>query len=242
MLTSRLHDKRKHFAAAVMIAFLATLISMVGIQQAERRAVKAHGKACTFAEVDGQALPIELGKRPFLGELEHAFCLLDGMDRMLDADNFFLISYSAFNLTFFLFLAAIGKARPAVVWILAGLLLAVVMLVADCRENQILRDWIHAGSQPAHFPWPIQGLTAATTVKWGALAVASGLLGLLYLLQARRLAKLVAVPAFAAAAFLAAGLYRLFPPWVQKGAAALVILWLFILIHAVIVAITPRLP
>jgi hypothetical protein len=238
MLTSRLYDARKLFAAAVMVAFLATLVSAVAIPEAGRRAVETPGSACKAEDLDGKMLTLELGEEPVFTDSSQASCLR-GLDRMLDADNFFLVSYSALNLAFFLFLAAIGRARPAILWILVGLLLSLVMLSGDLWENSILRQWIqHSASIP---PSPL--LLTATSVKWGAIAVASVLLGLIYLLHPRRVAKLIALPAFGSAALLVAGLVAHCSQWINQGSTiGLPLLWLFILLHALIVAIAPRLP
>ncbi len=186
-------------------------------------------------DIDKKMLRLELGEAPVFNGPCPAAQVLGGLGQMLDADNFFLVSYSALNLSFFLFLAAIGWARPPAVWIFAGLLLAITMLSADLCENRYLRQWIdHSGSVPLSAQ-----LFTATAVKWGALAAASVLLGLIYLFNPRRKAKLVAVPAFAAAALLAAGLYQRCADWVNYGGGGLLVLWLLILIHSVIVAIEP---
>jgi hypothetical protein len=238
MLMSTLYDARKHFAAAVMITFLATTVSAIAIEEAGRRAVEVPKSACAPQELEKPMLLLELGLPLSLGDRDHALCILRGLGQRLDADNFFLLSYGALNLAIFLFLVALGRARPPWLWISAGLLLALVMLSADLRENQFIRQWIELAATVA----PSALLFTATAVKWGALAAASALLGLIYLFHPGAVAKLVALPAFASTALLAAGLYQRCPDWVNDGAAGLFLLWLAILIHAVIVAIEPPPP
>jgi|1185.fasta_scaffold76355_2 hypothetical protein len=230
-------DRKKHFAAAVMIAFLATLVSAIGIPEAGKRAFETPGSACHFKEAIAKSkimLRLELGEKlSFHGRLCPASNFFDALGEMLYADNFFLIAYSALNLSFFLFLAAIGRARPPLLWILTGSLLALVMLSADLWENSYIRQWIdHSGTVPLS-----PSVFTATAVKWGAIAVASGLLGRFYWFHSPRLGKVVAVPAFAAAALLAAGLACGCWQWIDWASTVLAVLWLFILIHAVIVAL-----
>jgi hypothetical protein len=247
---SVLQDSRKLFAATVMVTFLATAVSFFGIIEAGRRAVEKQDNACAVSDLQNPMIELALRKRTDLGDPAHpekARCILEGLERKLDADNFFLIAYSALNLSFFLFLAAIGRVRPALVWSLAGLLLAAVMLGADWWENQQLYRWIDLArkSFPPNLPVApdlLERLAGATGVKWGVQAVASALLGLIYLTAPRPAARLVALPAFAAMGLLTAGLTEPCPTWVQSGAVVLIVLWIMILIHAVLVAIEPRLP
>jgi hypothetical protein len=243
MLTSTLYGARKHFAAAVMIAYLATAISVAAIQEAVR-VVETHGSTCTSTDVN--MLPFEQGKLLIpIDNPDKALCILKGLDGMLEADNFFLLAYSALNLAFFLFLAAVLRLKSTVLWIFIalGLIVSVAMLCADYRENQLFRQWIeqarpvlkaHLGSLP-----PLPSLDA-TRIKWIALAVSSALLGLAYLFHPSRVAKLIILPAVAAAAVLVASLSAQSPDFVFTWRLAdLAILWLAILIHAVIVAIEP---
>jgi len=235
----KLRDRKKLFAAALMIAFLATLISAYRIPEAGREAYETPGSACHFKEDVAKSkwmLRLELGETPPLHGPCPASNLFAALGAMLDADNFFLIAYSALNLSFFLFLAAIGWARPPFPWILTGALLALVMLSADLWENGYIRQWID--SSGTVFPARV---FIATAVKWGAIAGASALLGFLYLRAPQRKARLVAVPAFAAAALLVAGLAGRCWHWLDWGSSyALVVFWLAILIHSVIVAVEQK--
>ncbi|HSS51594.1 MAG TPA: hypothetical protein VLX28_21835 [Thermoanaerobaculia bacterium] len=241
----KLHDARKLFAAAVMVAFLATTISVIAINKAGQRAIEAPSPACQVGDLG--MLSLEQGKSPVsVDNPKKALCVLAGLKEELYADDVFLLSYSALNLAFFLFLAATMRFRAAVQWALigVGLFLAVTMLCADFRENQIFLQWIHQ-AQGALATAPAGSLPSgpaieATQIKWSALAVASALLGLIYLLNPSRMAKLVALPALGSAAILVASLSEGSPHFVFTGRlAALGFLWLAILVHAVIVAIEP---
>lgn len=244
MPVSRLHDARKLFAAAVMIAFLATTISALAFKEAGQKAVETPKSGCHF-EKDLSKVMLRLELRLDQTLAPKAPCqasfVLKALDRSLDADNYFLVSYSALNLSFFLFLAAIGWARPRALWIVLGSVLALGMLSADLCENGYLRQWIKSsGNVP-----PSAHLFSATATKWGALAAACTLLGSIYLAHPKW-ARLAALPAFTTAALLVAGLvkpYSLWIDWVSNY--ALPAFWLAILIHAVIVAIespSPGLP
>ena len=235
MLTSTFCESRKLFAAAVMVTYLATAISAIAVNEAGRRTVETAGSGCQFKDLDQRMLRLELGEEVPFKDQCHAFCILGGLDRMLDADTWFLFSYSALNFSFFLFLAAIGRIRYLFVWLSAGLHLAFLMLSADLSENGYIRQWIGQYGTVAPSPF----LFNATAVKWGTLAVAGVLVGLIYLFHPRRVARLVALPAFAAAALLWTGLEKKWFSWINYGSAALGLLWLGILIHAVIVAIEP---
>jgi hypothetical protein len=250
MPMSTLLDQKKHFAAAVLIAFLATLVSGLGIQVAGQHAVEKQETACKAGDLDMSSF--EQGKAPVsAGEPSKALCELEGLKAQLHADDVFLFTYSALNFSFFLFLAAILQFPPSILrfrtavrWAVtgAGLVLAVVMLCADFRENQLFLHWIcqarHALSTDLSGALPPGPAIEATRLKWSALAAASALLGLIYLVNPSRVAKLVALPAFGTAAVLVASLAVQSPPALLKGRlAALGVLWLAILIHAVIVAI-----
>jgi hypothetical protein len=108
------------------------------------------------------------------------------------------------------------------------------MLSADLRENSYINQWIASSGTV-----PLSPLVfTATAVKWGVIAGASLLFGFIYLSAPQGKAKLVALPAFAAAALLVAGLVKHCWQWIDWGSSyALPALWLFILIHAVIVAL-----
>ncbi|HEV7503719.1 MAG TPA: hypothetical protein VGS07_02290 [Thermoanaerobaculia bacterium] len=244
---STLSARKKILAAALMIAFLATLVSSFGIPAAARQAVKAPpARACTFEDLDKKMLPLELGcplPSVLQGNSKRALCILHGFDEMLDADTLFLISYSALNLTVFLFLVAAGRARPALIWLFVGLLLTLGMLLGDLAENHFLRELIKLARNPdpraqaAAMPGLESLLKYATSTKWLSLAVAGLLLSLIYLAEERFFLRIVSLPAFGTAVLVSLGLSKQSPWMINQGMAMLATLWLGALIHAVIVAI-----
>lgn len=250
MLTEKLLLRRKLLAALVMTGGLATLVSTLGIQVAGNRTVDGQA-ACSAVHLKGAMLPLELGAPPELGRTSAA-CFLRALDAMLDADTVFLISYSALNLTLFLFLAGLGRLRPAFLWCLAGGILSVVMLLGDWFENQALYQWVgqarHTlGSGSPSFPaHPPSFLALATDAKWIALAVAGLLLGVAYLFQRPWLLKLLILPAALCAGLIGMGVYRSYAAHDSSGAdqithgmSALAILWTGGLLHSIVVALQP---
>ncbi|HEY4563231.1 MAG TPA: hypothetical protein VIJ36_09640 [Thermoanaerobaculia bacterium] len=244
-MTEKLPVKRKLLAALVMTAGLATVISALGIPAAAKRAVP-QGAACRADELKGAMLPLELGTPLNLGGPEKASCTLTGLRAMLGADNLFLISYSSLNFFLFLFLVGSGRLRPAFLWCSAGTLLSVVMLVGDALENRALYQWIDearlAPGGPAFSMPPPSFLAVATNSKWIAIAVASLLCGVAYLLQRSRFLKPLIIPAVVCAGLVGLGVYRQDVDLIKYGMMSLTILWGFGLLHSIAVILQPSLP
>jgi hypothetical protein len=132
-------------------------------------------------------VPRGLGLRLELASSRHeARSLLEGapleaLNCSIGVDYGFLISYSLLNAALFLFLRGLSSAgswlrHPA--FIVAGLVLAVLMLVGDAVENQQIQACIHA------FPGTYSGaflLAFFARMKWLSLGVASLLLGAAFL-------------------------------------------------------------
>jgi hypothetical protein len=246
VLKDKLQQKRKLLAALVITTGLATLVSALGVPKAGDRV--SRGCRSSHWDSKGAMLPLELGQPIPLGGPVRAGCILAGLDAMLGADTIFLISYSALNLTLFLFLVGLGRLRPALLWVSAGVVLSAVMFFGDLFENRALYEWIGQarrtlGSMSPDFPLPPPPLLAlATTSKWIALAVASALCGLAYLFQRRWFLRFLALPGALAAGFLLLGISRSCQDWINYGVTALGLLWAGGLVHAVVVVLEEVLP
>jgi hypothetical protein len=241
----KLSVKRKLFAALVMTAGLATLISALGVPLAGRQSAQRN-PSCASDDFEGAMLPLELGQPPTIGTSPHADCYLDALHDMLGADNLFLISYSSLNFFLFLLLVGSGGLRPATLWCLAGTILSVVMLAGDFWENQALYQWIkearHALGGPAFSMPPPSYLALATNSKWIALAVASLLGGVAFLFQRFRLLKLLILPGAVGAVLIGMGVYHQDSDRILSGMNWLIALWTGGLLYAVLVALEQASP
>lgn len=183
-----------------------------------------------------------------------AACIRKGLAAQTTADFLFIPAYSALSLALFLFIATFWDAasprqhRPLLSWtILAlGLLLALVMAVADVRENFQLQAILHIAqtTSPAAesaIGERLPALKAATTLKWGALALSAALLAVFW--RSHASSRLVWLPRFfgvATAAAFAAGLTVCGWRLVGIGMAGLFLLWLLGLVHALAVIVAPE--
>jgi hypothetical protein len=245
-------QSRKFCAALVIIAWLATLVSLWGMQDAGRRAVTSE-KTCTSKDLRNLGLRLEMASSPddAMGLLNRdpvkAACLRSGLAAQVRADRLFLIAYSGLVLILFLFVRALWIAPPrersSVGWGLlgVGLLLAAAMLAGDVIENRHLIQMIEQArsNQPLQAP-AFSRLVFAGGLKWGALAASALLLAVSWISQpSRRLVWVLRLLGVAAAALFIAGL--VIHDWqiIGAGMAALSAFWLAALIHAVAVAIEP---
>lgn len=257
---------RKFCAALVIIAWLATLVSLWGMQDAGRTAVA--GTACTPKDLEGLGLELEMAPSPdrALALLDGdqarpacplvarpapplragmAGCLRAGMTAQVRADYLFIPAYSGLVLALFLFVRAVWIGPPyerrALGWglLAAGLLLAAAMLLGDVVENRYLTRMIESAENGL----PLQEtafarLGLAGQLKWGALAASALLLGSTWASKSRR--RLVWVPrllGLLAAALFIAGLVIPDPCFVSAGMGALAVFWFAALIHAIAVAV-----
>jgi hypothetical protein len=248
VLKDTLYVWHKHLATLVIVAALATIVTAAGIPKAAEKAI-GDSHACRASDLKNAMVPLELGKGKdfLLGKSPRAECLLAGLGAMLDADNFFLVSYSLLNLFLFLFLAGAVRLLWSPLWCFTGVALSATMLVGDWLENRALYLWITqasraAGRGAAAFPMPPPWfLGPATTGKWMALAVSSLLVGLYYLYAIDRpsLLKLLTLPAAFGAGALLTGVCRNSPEWILTGMYGLVLLWAGGLLQAIL-AVTER--
>jgi hypothetical protein len=126
---------------------------------------------------------------------------LKGLDRSIAVDYGFLVSYSLLNAGLFLFLRGLAPEgswlrNPA--FVVAGLVLAALMLVGDAVEDQQMQACIHA------FPGTYTGpflLAVFGRMKWLALGVASLLLAAAFWSLPWGWPGMIALAAYALAAF-----------------------------------------
>jgi hypothetical protein len=239
---------RQRWAVWVMIAWLATAISVWAIAAAGDRALqsdlcascRADGDPCKFKE--RKVLDFELGKEDVFEQAEQSPCIQQWIKASTRADFLLIPSYGALVAFIFLLLSVPRDIRdqPAPrAWAILGILLAVVMMAADITENVLIFRSIKVG-QVVPFLW------AATEAKWIVLALASGLAGLLASVRGQgrqgwmsAMAGSIAFAGFATNILLAGGLLLARTPAkptrvLNFGTTWVLPLFLFlILIHAV---------
>lgn len=241
---------RRFCAALVIIAWVASLVSIWGMQEAGRRAV-APLKTCKPADLQGIGLRLEMARgsaeaQKILdggesGDPRKAACLRSGMAAQVHADDWFIPAYSGLVLALFLFVRACWIAPPwerkAAGWglLALGVVLALAMAIGDVLENRQLEAMIRADGSSV-----LTALHNAGAVKWGALAASALLLALLWRSKpSSRLVWVLRLLGVTAAALLIAGLVRSDPQIVNAGMGALAAFWLTALIHAIAVAVEP---
>lgn len=237
-------------AALVIIAWLATLVSLWGMLDAGRRAVTPQ-EGCQPKDLQNIGLRLEMAGSPgdalkiLNGDPIKAACLRSGAAAQVRADYLFIPAYSGLILALFLFVRAFWIAPPrekgSIGWALLtlGLFLAAAMLVGDVVENLHLTKLIKLAEADQQLPKPLfDRLGFAGQLKWGALAASALVLALTWTARSPRL--LVWVPrllGLAAAALFITGLVRTDWKIVSSGMIALAAFWLAALIHAVTVAV-----
>ena len=204
----------KACAALVMIAWLATLVSLWGFGVAGRRAI-GDDPSCSMGDLQNRGVRLELASdagemRDILnGDPFQAECIRRGeAGTVIFGDSFFLVCYSLLVLALFLFVRALrpssGRALAAV-----GVLLALTMAAGDVVENLHLLRVIQLAGEPDP---PLDaiaaqwfGLKTAAYVKMGALALATVVLGALWPSRSRW-ARVLQLFGFAAAALFVAAM------------------------------------
>ena len=245
---------RKRWAVCVVIAFLATAISAWAIDLAGSGALQERGcEPCREPHdpcaLKGRGLRVELAAqqssdvRDFLpwNQPRAAQCIVSWLTARNEADFLLIPSYSALTAFIFLLLAAPRWTddRPAPrFWVLIGVLLAAVMLIADVAENALTFEWTTSPFLGRAMP----GLWTATAAKWGAVGLAAALAGVLALIRRspRWTAVAIGLAGLATGALLAWGLVRGSVSWLGLGTLAVTLFFLFALIHAVTVLVRPE--
>ncbi|HEV8579169.1 MAG TPA: hypothetical protein VGX68_08800 [Thermoanaerobaculia bacterium] len=243
-------------AALVMIGWLASLIAFWGMTVAGRDAV-AGDKSCGAKDLQSRGVRLEMAATApkALDVLNHepakAACIRRGAAAQVKADYLFIPAYSLLALSLFLFVRALREELSGRMSVLqkvlpaAGVLLVLAMLIGDVVENLHLTEVIRfAGLKPpeeAGIAGQLPALRAASSVKFAALALSAGLLGVLW--SSKTGSALVWVPrliGLAAAAVFLYGLIR--GEWepVSWGMTVFAALGLAALIHAVAVATDPE--
>ncbi len=253
-------NPRKRWAVWVVIAWLATAISVWAFEIAGTRALAELVCETCRAQEDPCGLAGFKEKIPDL-ELAHPQsktgdkilpccqeCLRRWIEARVRADFLLIPSYSALMAFIFLLLSAPRQQgdRPAGrSWAVAGVLLALGMLAADCAENFLLLRSI--GPPPPLSPSPpdaetLRLLWIATATKWGTIALASALAGVLALIRRTGWVTVMAgLLGLATGGVLAAGIYQASKVLlnVYGGVHCLFAFFFAALIHAVIVIVKP---
>lgn len=183
---------RQRWAAWVMVGFLATAISAWAIGAAGNRVLEKEPnlcKTCLLGEdpckLERKILELELKPQKSSEILRcnqpEEGCIRKWVKAQIYPDFLLIPSYSAL-MAFIFFLLSVPRdiedpSAPRV-WGKIGIVLAVVMLAADIAENALILQLLSTG-EALPFLW------LATAVKWGAVALASALAGVLALRRIR---------------------------------------------------------
>ncbi|HVS00397.1 MAG TPA: hypothetical protein VMW27_27470 [Thermoanaerobaculia bacterium] len=244
-------NPRKRWAVWVIIAWLATVISVWAFETAGTRALAE--KDCKTCRAPDDPC----GDRTVVPrlELEHRqkvkteilrcdqVCLIHWIKAKTCSDFLLIPSYSALFAFLFLLLSAPrsqGDPTAARPWAVIGIVLALTMLTADCAENFLLFRSI--GPPCSLDAETLRLLWTATATKWGAVALASALAGVLALLRRTGWVTVLAgLLGLATAGVLTAGLYQASRELlnVLGGTVLLFLFFTAILVHAVIVIVKP---
>lgn len=250
-------QSRKFCAALVIIAWLATLVSLWGMTDAGRRAVTpepSKPRSCKPRDLQGMGLQLEMASsaataRDLLtghGITDtRAACIRKGVAAQVWADYLLIPAYSCLTLALFLFVRTVRirsqQTQKALGWglLVPGLVLAAAMFVGDVFENLQLTPLIDlAESNRTLSNARFDLLRKAGYLKWSALATSSLLLALLWDSRSfPRLLWLLRLLGVTAAALFIAGLVKTDWQIVNAGMGVLGALWLAALIHAVAVAV-----
>jgi hypothetical protein len=257
----------KFCAALVIIAWVATLVAVWGLQNAGRRAVASANAAapgaCKLKDLEGRGLQLEMARTQDAalkilrddenGDARKGACIRSGMAAQIRVDYLLIPAYSGLTLALFFFVRALwivpsGERKSLTRGLLVlGLLLALAMLVGDVLENRVLTkmiDLVESGLRIPADRMPDELFTAlryAGDVKWGALAASALLLALLW--KSRLFPRLVWVLrllGLAAAALLVTGLVRSDWEIGNWGIYTVSAFWLTALVHAVAIAVEPE--
>lgn len=255
-------NPRKRWAVWVVIAWLATAISVWAFEIAGNKALAEPvcktckvGDTCTLADLKKKVPEIELEDRQPKRTVEilpsSSTCAGRWIEARTKSDFLLIPSYSALMAFIFLLLRAPRKQgdRPAgLSWVVVGVLLALGMLGADSAENVLLLQAIvvpcRMDAEALRLLW------TATATKWGTVALASALAGVLALIRSTGwVTRVAGLLGLVTSGVLALGLYQAMkdPANIESSKALLNEtgpLWLAAfffaaLIHAVIVIVKP---
>jgi hypothetical protein len=242
-------SSRQRWAAWVMISFMATLASMWGIaatgERALRRAPCVSGASrvpmVRPSELEGTILNLELEPDAAPEILRRGGpegpCVQSWVRAEILADFLFIPGYSGF-LAFAVLLLAVsrynGDPPAAWPWRALGILLAAVMLTADVAENLFILRVLDGRGSP--------DLWLATATKWGAVALAIVLAGVLALKRRgeswRCLMALIGAAGLLVGGALAAGVFLHSRDGVQRITnLGLLPFFLLLLIHSIVVMV-----
>lgn len=183
---------RKRAAAFVMIAGLATLLGSWGITQAGEKVRTGSGWECDAMDLERVALPLELADDAaevgaVLGAAPEP-CVREAGRAMVARDWFLIPSYGFLVAAMLLMLASLRLSSSGQWWagLGAGAVLAAVAMAADVVENLLLLRLLAPPGAPAPaLDSTLAALRAATTAKWGALAVAAAVAAILWVWRPR---------------------------------------------------------
>jgi hypothetical protein len=224
-------------AALVMIAWLATVASLWGMTAAGRRAVE-EDTGCEVKETRNRVVQLqkEASEDEVLAALSNP-CIRRSVKAQVKEDLLFLLSYGALNCVLFLFAGTLRGGGRALA--IVGLLLAIAMAAGDAFENLKALDVIglvQQGASRQEIQEPLRLLRSGSLVKWGALALASALLAMLW--PRARYSWIPRVLGLVAAVAVASGLMVEGWKGLSGSMAALGAFWLAALVHAIAVAVT----
>ena len=252
---------RKFCAALVIIAWVATLAAFWGMQDAARRAIAPPQTApaplkaaCTSTDLEGLGIQLEMAssaedaKNLLTGEPVRADCIRRGMAAQVRADYLFIPAYSGLVLALFLFVRSFWITPPrerkpwASALLILGVVLAAAMMTGDVIENLHLTSMIDLAARNHSLPNDaFDRLVLVGRLKWGALAASAFLLALAWASDSwQRLAWVLRLLGFAAAALFIAGLATTQSELVKAGLPVLFGFWLTALIHAIAVAVETK--
>lgn len=183
----------KACAALVLIAWLASIVSLWGFGAAANQAIQEREpKNCSVKDLQDKSVRMELAGDAgevveiLNGDKEKADCIRRGKTAEVGyADSFFLAAYSVLTLALFLFAGALRKS-PGLFRALLGLgiLLAAAMAIGDLVENRHLVEMMELAGKAVppldRIGALLPGLKTAASVKMGAVALATLLLAALW--------------------------------------------------------------
>jgi hypothetical protein len=213
-------------AALVMIAWLASLVSLWGFEVAGNRGIaQSEQKNCSVKDLKAKSVQLEMASdrddvlTTLNGDSAKAECIRRGKTaEVAYADSFFLVTYSLLTLALFLFVRALRMppASPdnsSLALLALGVLLALTMAIGDFVENRHLIEVIRLAGEANppldQIDGQLPGLQMAAFVKMGALALSALILGALWPFRSRWVWMLRLFGFAAAALFIAAMLLDL---------------------------------
>jgi hypothetical protein len=220
-----------------MIAFLVIVVSIVAMDLAGKRALRPP------CDPTASPPPQTLLRLELKGDVPGDSCGKTWTRSQVTADFLFIPGYSSF-LAFTLLLLSVPRytgdppASPA--WSRLGIGLAVLMAASDVAENLLIFERLDGGFPP--YLW------IATTAKWGAVALAVLLAGVLALKRQRGswrwLTALIGVTGLLTGSILAVSFSLALKPfdpafkWVQLDTTkGLPLFYMLVLVHAVVVMV-----